>query len=181
MKDLLQCIENRGRPRADIAEGSASTSMCVLESVAATEAESGVGRGRRASHRRRAGESVAGSPLPNPLVIRHRTRFERPARGALQVSRVEIVSRPSTGSNVPSTSAGREMAARTVAACRKPMGGCHGAHGPGSRQRSHQDAQIAGIGAGGTAVVYPRLPAVVQPSWHAADRPHLPAVAAAGP
>ena len=33
MKDLLQCIENRGRPRADIAEGSASTSMCVLANL----------------------------------------------------------------------------------------------------------------------------------------------------
>lgn len=33
MKDLLQCIANRGRPRADIAEGSASTSMCVLANL----------------------------------------------------------------------------------------------------------------------------------------------------
>ena len=33
MKDLLQCIASRGRPRADIAEGSASTSMCVLANL----------------------------------------------------------------------------------------------------------------------------------------------------
>ena len=33
MKDLLQCSANRGRPRADIAEGSASTSMCVLANL----------------------------------------------------------------------------------------------------------------------------------------------------
>ncbi len=33
MKDLLRCIANRGRPRADIAEGSASTSMCVLANL----------------------------------------------------------------------------------------------------------------------------------------------------
>ena len=30
MKDLLQCTASRGRPRADIAEGSTSTAMCVL-------------------------------------------------------------------------------------------------------------------------------------------------------
>jgi predicted dehydrogenase len=30
MKDLLQCAASRGRPRADIAQGSTSTSMCVL-------------------------------------------------------------------------------------------------------------------------------------------------------
>jgi predicted dehydrogenase len=34
MKDLLQCVANRGRPRADIAEGSTSTSMCVLANLA---------------------------------------------------------------------------------------------------------------------------------------------------
>lgn len=33
MKDLLPCIANRGRPRADIAEGSTSTSMCVLANL----------------------------------------------------------------------------------------------------------------------------------------------------
>ena len=33
MKDLLQCTANRGRPRADIAEGSTSTSMCVLANL----------------------------------------------------------------------------------------------------------------------------------------------------
>jgi predicted dehydrogenase len=33
MKDLLQCIATRGHPRADIAEGSASTSMCVLANL----------------------------------------------------------------------------------------------------------------------------------------------------
>src|SRR5512147_1499600 len=33
MKDLLQCIANRGRPRADIAEGSTSTSMCILANL----------------------------------------------------------------------------------------------------------------------------------------------------
>lgn len=34
MKDLLQCAANRSRPRADIAEGSASTAMCVLANLA---------------------------------------------------------------------------------------------------------------------------------------------------
>src|SRR5215467_3463272 len=34
MKDLLQCTVSRGRPRADIAEGSTSTSMCVLANLA---------------------------------------------------------------------------------------------------------------------------------------------------
>ncbi|MBI2946462.1 MAG: Gfo/Idh/MocA family oxidoreductase [Verrucomicrobia bacterium] len=33
MKDLLQCAASRGRPRADIAEGSASTTMCVLANL----------------------------------------------------------------------------------------------------------------------------------------------------
>lgn len=33
MKDLLRCVANRGRPRADIAEGSTSTSMCVLANL----------------------------------------------------------------------------------------------------------------------------------------------------
>jgi predicted dehydrogenase len=33
MKDLLQCTVSRGRPRADIAEGSASTSICVLANL----------------------------------------------------------------------------------------------------------------------------------------------------
>ena len=33
MKDLLQCTASRGRPRADIAEGSTSTSMCVLANL----------------------------------------------------------------------------------------------------------------------------------------------------
>ncbi len=33
MKDLLQCTVSRGRPRADIAEGSTSTSMCVLANL----------------------------------------------------------------------------------------------------------------------------------------------------
>src|SRR5690348_7419611 len=33
MKDLLQCAANRGRPRADIAEGGTSTSMCVLANL----------------------------------------------------------------------------------------------------------------------------------------------------
>jgi predicted dehydrogenase len=33
MKDLLRCIAKRGRPRADIAEGSTSTSMCVLANL----------------------------------------------------------------------------------------------------------------------------------------------------
>lgn len=33
MKDLLQCTASRGRPRADIAEGSASTAMCVLANL----------------------------------------------------------------------------------------------------------------------------------------------------
>ena len=33
MKDLLQCTASRGHPRADIAEGSTSTSMCVLANV----------------------------------------------------------------------------------------------------------------------------------------------------
>jgi len=33
MKDLLQCIASRGRPRADIAEGSTSTIMCVLANL----------------------------------------------------------------------------------------------------------------------------------------------------
>jgi predicted dehydrogenase len=34
MKDLLQCTATRGHPRADISEGSASTSMCVLANLA---------------------------------------------------------------------------------------------------------------------------------------------------
>jgi hypothetical protein len=34
MKDLLQCTVSRGRPRADIAQGSTSTSMCVLANLA---------------------------------------------------------------------------------------------------------------------------------------------------
>jgi len=33
MKDLLQCTASRGRARADIAEGSTSTSMCVLANL----------------------------------------------------------------------------------------------------------------------------------------------------
>jgi predicted dehydrogenase len=33
MKDLLQCAASRGRPRADIAEGSTSTAMCVLANL----------------------------------------------------------------------------------------------------------------------------------------------------
>ena len=33
MKDLLQCTASRGKPRADIAEGSTSTSMCVLANL----------------------------------------------------------------------------------------------------------------------------------------------------
>lgn len=33
MKDLVQCIASRGRPRADIAEGSTSTAMCVLANL----------------------------------------------------------------------------------------------------------------------------------------------------
>jgi len=33
MKDLLQCIASRGRPRADISEGSASTAICVLANL----------------------------------------------------------------------------------------------------------------------------------------------------
>lgn len=33
MKDLLRCIAKRSRPRADIAEGSDSTSMCVLANL----------------------------------------------------------------------------------------------------------------------------------------------------
>jgi predicted dehydrogenase len=33
MKDLLQCTASRGRPRADIAAGSMSTSMCVLANL----------------------------------------------------------------------------------------------------------------------------------------------------
>ena len=33
MKDLLQCSANRNRPRADIAEGSTSTVMCVLANL----------------------------------------------------------------------------------------------------------------------------------------------------
>jgi predicted dehydrogenase len=33
MKDLLQCVASRGRPRADIAEGCTSTSMCVLANL----------------------------------------------------------------------------------------------------------------------------------------------------
>jgi predicted dehydrogenase len=33
MKDLLQCGASRGRPRADIEEGSISTSMCVLANM----------------------------------------------------------------------------------------------------------------------------------------------------
>jgi predicted dehydrogenase len=33
MKDLLHCTATRGRPRADIAEGSTSTSMCVLANL----------------------------------------------------------------------------------------------------------------------------------------------------
>ena len=33
MKDLLQCSATRGRPRADIAEGSTSTSMCILANL----------------------------------------------------------------------------------------------------------------------------------------------------
>jgi predicted dehydrogenase len=33
MKDLLKCVADRGRPRADIAEGSASTIMCVLANL----------------------------------------------------------------------------------------------------------------------------------------------------
>lgn len=33
MKDLLRCSASRGRPRADIAEGSASTAMCVLANL----------------------------------------------------------------------------------------------------------------------------------------------------
>ena len=33
MKDLLRCVASRGRPRADIAGGSTSTSMCVLANL----------------------------------------------------------------------------------------------------------------------------------------------------
>ena len=33
MKDLVQCIASRGRPRADIVEGSTSTTMCVLANL----------------------------------------------------------------------------------------------------------------------------------------------------
>lgn len=33
MKDLFQCAANRGRPRADIEEGSTSTIMCVLANL----------------------------------------------------------------------------------------------------------------------------------------------------
>jgi predicted dehydrogenase len=33
MKDLLQCTASRGRPRADIAEGSTSTTMCILANL----------------------------------------------------------------------------------------------------------------------------------------------------
>lgn len=33
MKDLLQCIASRARPRADITEGSTSTAMCVLANL----------------------------------------------------------------------------------------------------------------------------------------------------
>ena len=33
MKDLLRCIADRARPRADIAEGSTSTAMCVLANL----------------------------------------------------------------------------------------------------------------------------------------------------
>ena len=33
MKDLLQCIVSRARPRADILEGSTSTAMCVLANL----------------------------------------------------------------------------------------------------------------------------------------------------
>ena len=33
MKDLLQCTVSRARPRADIAEGSTSTAMCVLANL----------------------------------------------------------------------------------------------------------------------------------------------------
>jgi predicted dehydrogenase len=33
MKDLLQCTASRGRPRADIAEGSTSTIICVLANL----------------------------------------------------------------------------------------------------------------------------------------------------
>ena len=33
MKNLLQCTASRGRPRADIAEGSTSTAMCVLANL----------------------------------------------------------------------------------------------------------------------------------------------------
>lgn len=33
MKDLLRCVASRGRPRSDIAEGSTSTSMCVLANL----------------------------------------------------------------------------------------------------------------------------------------------------
>ncbi len=33
LRDLLRCIANRGRPRADIAEGSTSTAMCVLANL----------------------------------------------------------------------------------------------------------------------------------------------------
>lgn len=33
MKNLLECIDDRSRPRADIAEGSTSTSMCVLANL----------------------------------------------------------------------------------------------------------------------------------------------------
>src|SRR5205823_3542708 len=33
MKDLLQCSASRARPRADIAEGSASTTMCILANL----------------------------------------------------------------------------------------------------------------------------------------------------
>jgi hypothetical protein len=33
MKDLLQCMATRSHPRADITEGSTSTSMCVLANL----------------------------------------------------------------------------------------------------------------------------------------------------
>ncbi len=33
MKDLLRCVASRSRPRSDIAEGSTSTSMCVLANL----------------------------------------------------------------------------------------------------------------------------------------------------
>jgi len=62
MKDLLRCVASRGRPRSDIAEGSTSTSMCVLANLSL--------RLKRSLTWDEAGGRVAGDEEANTLLAR---------------------------------------------------------------------------------------------------------------